>query len=197
MLGYKISQVASFLRFSSFNSTRFLNENERYKTDTNLFMNINNNTAPFVSITWLQKGPLGCVVYSHCPTNDSCNKYIHSCCCCLPCNYVTKPFGILQRIIKNQRVHISEKSLKIMSTIDSPWQGTGYKRKINVKFLKLFDNQNIFFSKGFLLWWQGQGHKLIYQKKLWQYQNSHLDLYQKEEIALHNLEFSPQHLWMK
>ena len=51
MLGYKISQVASFLRFSSFNSTRFLNENERYKTDTNLFMNINNNTAPFVSIT--------------------------------------------------------------------------------------------------------------------------------------------------
>ena len=25
---------------------------------------------------------------------------------CLPCNYVTKPFGILQRVIKSQRVHI-------------------------------------------------------------------------------------------
>ena len=104
MLSYKIAQVASFLRFSSFNSNRFLNQNERYKTGTNLFMNINNNTAPFVSITWLQKGPLGCVVYSHCPTNDSCNKYIHSCCCCLPCNYVAKPFGILQRIIQSQKV---------------------------------------------------------------------------------------------
>ena len=30
-----------------------------------------NNTAPFVSITWHQKEPLGCVVYSHCPTNDA------------------------------------------------------------------------------------------------------------------------------
>ena len=96
----------TLLRFcSSFNSTTYLNENERYKTNTNLFMNINNNTAPFVSITWHQKEPLGCVVYSHCPTNDSYNNSIHS--CCLPCNYVTKPFGILQRVIKSQRVCIS------------------------------------------------------------------------------------------
>ena len=40
-------------------------------------MNINNVTAPFVSITWHQKEPLGCGVYSHCPTNDSTtNVYI-------------------------------------------------------------------------------------------------------------------------
>ena len=96
----------TFLRFcSSFNSITYLNENERYKINTNLIMNINNTTAPFVSITWLQKEPLGCVVYSHCPTNDSCNKCIHS--CCLPCNYVTKPFGILWRVNKSQKVWIS------------------------------------------------------------------------------------------
>ena len=47
---------------------------------------------------------MGCVVYSHCPTNDSYNICIHN--CCLPCNYVTKPFGILQRVIKSQRVYI-------------------------------------------------------------------------------------------
>ena len=102
----KLSPGLTFLTFcSSFNSTTYLNENERHKTNTNLFMNINNNTAPFVSITWHQKEPLGCVVYSHCPTNDSYNNSIHS--CCLPCNYVTKPFGILQRVIKSQRVCIS------------------------------------------------------------------------------------------
>ena len=64
-----------------------------------------NNTAPFASITSHQMEPLGCVVYSHCPTNDSDNKCI--CCCCLPCNYVTKPFDILQRVIKSQKVYIS------------------------------------------------------------------------------------------
>ena len=69
------------------------------------FIYIINNTAPFVSVTWHQKEPLGCVVYWHCPTNDSCNKCIHS--CCLPCNYVTKPFRILQRVIKSKRVCIS------------------------------------------------------------------------------------------
>ena len=70
-----------------------------------MFTNISNNTAPFVSITWHQKEPLGCVVYSHCPTNDSYNICIHS--CCLPCNYVTKLFGILQRVIKRQSMCIS------------------------------------------------------------------------------------------
>ena len=49
------------------------------------------------------------VVYSHCPTNDSYNRSIHS--YCLPCNYVTKPFGILQILIKSQRVYILERSL--------------------------------------------------------------------------------------
>ena len=48
--------------------------------------------------------PLGCVVYSHCPINDSYKKCI--CSCCLPCNYVTRPFGILQRVIKSQKVYI-------------------------------------------------------------------------------------------
>ena len=61
-------------------------------------MNINSNIAPFVSITWHQKEPLGCVVYLHFPNNDSYSKCIHS--CCLPCSYVTKPVGILQRVIK-------------------------------------------------------------------------------------------------
>ena len=67
-------------------------------------MNINNNTALFVSITWHQKDPLGCVVNSHGQTNDSYNKCIHG--SCLLCNYVTKPFGILQRVIVSQRVLI-------------------------------------------------------------------------------------------
>ena len=61
-----------------------------------------NNTALFVSITWHQKEPLGCAVYSHCPTNDSYNNGIHD--CCLPCNYITKPFGILQTVIKSQKL---------------------------------------------------------------------------------------------
>ena len=61
-------------------------------------MNINSNIAPFVLITWHQKEPLGCVVYLHFPNNDSYSKCIHS--CCLPCSYVTKPVGILQRVIK-------------------------------------------------------------------------------------------------
>ena len=68
-------------------------------------MNINNNTAPFVSTTWHLEEPLGCAVYSHCPTNDLYNKFIHG--CCLPSNYVAKPFGILQRVIKIQRVLVS------------------------------------------------------------------------------------------
>ena len=56
-----------------------------------------NNTAPFVAITWHQKEPLDCAVYSHCPTNDSYNKCIEGCCYLL-CNYVTKPFGIWLRL---------------------------------------------------------------------------------------------------
>ena len=74
------------------------------KTNINLFKSLTNDIAPFVSITWHQKEHLGCVVYSHCPTDDSYNICIHS--CCLPCSYVTKPFGILQRVIKSQRVYI-------------------------------------------------------------------------------------------
>ena len=51
------------------------------------------------------KDPLGCVVYSHYPANNSLKKCIHS--CCLPCNYVIKPFGVLQRVSKSQKVCIS------------------------------------------------------------------------------------------
>ena len=80
-----------------------------------LYYHNNSCNNPFASTNWHQKEPLGCVVYSHCPTNDSYNICIHS--CCLSCNYVTKPFGILQRVIKRQRVHISEKSWKLLSTI--------------------------------------------------------------------------------
>ena len=80
-----------------------------------LYYHNNSCNKPFVSTYWHEKEPLGCVVYSLCPTNDSYNNSIHS--CCLPCNYVTKPFSILQRVIKSQRVHISEKSLKLLPTI--------------------------------------------------------------------------------
>ena len=82
-----------------------------------MLLHYHNNSCnmPFTSTNWHQKEPpLGCVVYPHCPTNDSHNS-INS--CCLPCHYVTKPFGILKRVIKRQRVHISEKSLKLLSNI--------------------------------------------------------------------------------
>ena len=36
--------------------------------------------------------------------NESYSICIHN--CWLPCSYVTKPFGILQRVIKSQRVYI-------------------------------------------------------------------------------------------
>ena len=55
------------------------------------------------------------VLYTHFAQLMTHTTCIHS--CCLPCNYVTKPFGILQRVIKSQRVHISEKSLMLLSTI--------------------------------------------------------------------------------
>ena len=70
-----------------------------------------NNTAPFLSIPWHQKEPLGCAVYSDCPTNDSYKKCVHVW-WCLPCNYVAKPFGILQRVIKSQNVYISFRHCK-------------------------------------------------------------------------------------
>lgn len=44
------------------------------------------------------------IIYQHCPTNDSYNSCIYN---CLPCSYVTQPFGILQRLIKIHRVPIS------------------------------------------------------------------------------------------
>ena len=50
------------------------------------------------------KGTLGLCFILNCPTNDSYNICIYS--FCLPCNYVTRPFGILQRVIKIQRVYI-------------------------------------------------------------------------------------------
>ena len=76
---------------------------------------IKNFNKPFASTHWHEKEHLGWVVNSHCPTNDSYSNSIHS--CCLPCNYVAMPLGILQRLIKSQRVYISEKSLKLLSTI--------------------------------------------------------------------------------
>ena len=106
------AEVASLLRlWSSFDCTRYLNENERSKTiNENLFVNVSNNIDPFVWIIWHKKEPLGCVVYWHCPTNGSYKKCIHN--CCLRCNYVTKHFGILQRVIKSQRVLTSFENQK-------------------------------------------------------------------------------------
>ena len=80
-----------------------------------LYYHNNSCNKPLASINWNQKEPLDWVVYSHCPINDSYNDSTHS--CCLPCHYVTKPFGILQKVIKSQRMHISEKSLKLLSNI--------------------------------------------------------------------------------
>ena len=128
---------------NSFSPIRYLNENERYKTNTNLFMNINNNTAPFVLIIWHQKEPLGCVVYSHYPTNDSYSKCKN--CYCLRCNYVTKLLGILQRVIRSQKVCISFVHSKNRSFFSQeslwlnvqtcflkirPYQCTDFKKKI-------------------------------------------------------------------
>ena len=48
---------------------------------------------------------------AHLMTHTTC---IHS--CCLPCNYVTKPFGILQRVIKSQRVYIYHLDLAKVDT---------------------------------------------------------------------------------
>ena len=63
--------------WNSFSSNRYLSENERYKTtDTNSFVNISNNTSPFVSITWQLNETLGFVIaYSRCPTNDIAATY--------------------------------------------------------------------------------------------------------------------------
>ena len=77
-------------------------------------MNITNNSVPSVSIRWRQKEILGCVVYSHCPTNDSCSKCKHR--CCLTCNYVTKPFGILKRVIKSEKVCVYQLGRAIVDT---------------------------------------------------------------------------------
>ena len=79
-----------------------------------LYYHNNNCNKPFASTNWRQKEPLGCVVYSHGLINDSYNKSVSS---CLPWNYVTKPFGKLQRVIESQRVHISEKSWKLLCTV--------------------------------------------------------------------------------
>ena len=86
-------------------------------TNRNLFININDNTALIIFCinNMHQKEPLGCVVYSHCPTNDSYNKSIHSC-WWLPCNYVTKPFGILQRVMKSVYIiWTQQKSIPFLS----------------------------------------------------------------------------------
>ena len=114
------------------------------KTNTSLFKTITNNIARFVSITWHQKEPLGCVVYSHHPTNDSYNICIHS--CCLPCNYVTKPFGILQRVMKSQRVYIYHLD---STEVDSTKVDTFSLRKVRAaKF-----SENLSFK--FQVYWKG------------------------------------------
>ena len=113
-----------------------------------LYYHNNSCNEPFVSTIWHQKEPLGCAVYSHCPTNDSYNNNIHS--CCLPCNYVTKTFCILQRVIKSQRVHILEKKLKasvrylVFYRMIVHEKGLDTKEKLKLTFLKLFDNESIF-----------------------------------------------------
>ena len=116
--------------------------------NTNSFLNSINNITLFAWITWNQEQHLGCVVYSHCPTNDSYNKDTHG--CCLPCNYATKSFGILQKVFKSQRVLISpyvwtqQKSLSFLSqkfvakfadiTLNFPVSWNGYPKKIQTTY---------------------------------------------------------------
>ena len=116
--------------------------------NTNSFVNSINNITLFAWITWHQKQHLCCVVYSHCPTNDSYNKDTHG--CCLPCSYATKSFGILQKVIKSQRVLISpyvwtqQKSLFFLSqkfvakfadiTLNFPVLWKGYPKKIQTTY---------------------------------------------------------------
>ena len=122
-------------------------------------MSITNNITPFVSITWHQKEPLGCVVYSHCPTNDSYNICTHS--CCLPCNYVTKPFGILQRVIKSQRVYIYQLDQAKVNTFSLRkvkaakfWENFKYKFSGLMKRSKIFRSYQcaVFKKEMFLLY---------------------------------------------
>ena len=40
---------------------------------------------------------------THWISNKVINSIIHSYCCCLPWDYVTRPFGILQRLMNSQR----------------------------------------------------------------------------------------------
>ena len=69
------------------------------------------------------------VLYTHIAQLMTHTTYIHS--CCLPCNYVTKPFGILQRVIKSQRVYIYH--------FDSPKVDTFSLRKVKAaKFSEIF-----------------------------------------------------------
>ena len=108
----------------------------------NSFVNIYNNTAPFLSITLHQKEPLDCAVYSHCPTNDSYNICMHS--CCLPCNYVTKLFGILQRVIKSQMMLISPYALNTSKVDIFPL------RKFVAKFSHLLLNFQVSWKGNYL-----------------------------------------------
>ena len=92
-----------------------------------MFFNINNNTAPSVSITWHKREPLGCAVYSLCPTCDS-----------------YKPFGTLQRVIKSQRVLVSrsiwiqQKSISLFS------------ERFVAKFSDLFSNFQVSWKGNYL-----------------------------------------------
>ena len=123
-----------------------------------LYYNNNSCNRPFLSTNWHQKEPLGCVVYPHCPTNDSYDNSTHS--CCLPCNYVTKPFGILQRVIYQrvicQRVHISEKSLRLLSIIYFFHRmivhdkGVNTKEKLKLTFYSYLIIKTSSFQKNFL-----------------------------------------------
>ena len=141
------------------------------------------------------------VLYTHIAQLMTHTTCIHS--CCLPCNYVTKPFGILKRVNKSQRVHISEKSLKLLSTIYFFHRmivhdkGLDTKEKLKLTFYSYLIIKTSSFQKKSFMATRSRSQTNFSKKKLWQYQNSHLHLHQKEEIVLHYLQFSLQHLWMK
>ena len=116
------------------------------------------NTAPVLSITWHPKEPLDCAVYSHCPINDSCNSFIQGG-RCLHYSYVTKPFGILQGVIKSQKlIHskswyfFSQKSLwlsfQTSGLFMSGNQTLSSFAKIMQSFILMQNLQNLYWIEG-------------------------------------------------
>ena len=68
------------------------------------YVNINNATAFLVLITWHQKEPLVCVVYSHYPTDDS-TAHVYRSAAYLAIMLLSLSY--IAKVTKNQKIFIS------------------------------------------------------------------------------------------